>query len=206
MTGRPGVERSSPRTRGSVPVSRRLVAVALLSTALVLSLLVSPAEAAMPSKKRWVSDTYKEMLGSRAYVGDRVAKGGSKLAINLDIDNTALATFYDAGTPVAATLRLARHADAKGVSILFNTGRRQGRLTPIVGALRRAGYPIDGLCSRKRGRGWSRASSGPAGSTRPGGSRSSPTWATGARTSWEAATSAPSSGPTTATAWVEVLG
>ena len=77
----------------------------------------------MPSKKQWVADTYKAMNGSRACVADRVAKGGTKLALNLDIDNTSLATYYDRGKPVAATLRLVKYAKSKGVYILFNTGR-----------------------------------------------------------------------------------
>ncbi len=53
-------------------------------------------------------------------------RGGHKLAINFDIDNTSLASHYDSGAPVAVTLRYAKHARAHGVNLLFNTGRERG--------------------------------------------------------------------------------
>ena len=81
-----------------------------------------------PARSSGSSDTYKALNGSRIYVRNRVARagsnqGGTKLALNLDIDNTSLATYYDTGKPVAATLRLVKYAKSKGVYILFNTGR-----------------------------------------------------------------------------------
>ena len=63
------------------------------------------------------------LSGARPYVADRAARGGRKLALNLDIDNTSLQTYYDPGKPIPATLRLARYAKSKGVYVLFNTGR-----------------------------------------------------------------------------------
>jgi predicted secreted acid phosphatase len=132
-------------------VPRRLIAPALLALALVLSVLVSPAEAAMPTRQRWVADTYKALNGSRAYVRDRVARGGSKLAINFDIDNTALATHYAAGKAVAPSLRLAKYAKSKGVYILFNTGRNVSQRARTIAELKAAGYPFDGLCAHYPG-------------------------------------------------------
>ncbi len=133
------------------PAPRRLLGATLLAVALVMTVLAPSSQAGTPSEQRWVSDTYKAMAGSRAYVRDRVARGGSKLAINLDIDNTSLATYYDTGKPVAATLRLVRYAKSKGVYILFNTGRHVSLRARTIAQLKRAGYPVDGLCAHYRG-------------------------------------------------------
>jgi hypothetical protein len=134
-------------------VPRRALAASLLALTLALTVLLpSTAEAArMPAKKKWVSDTYQAMNGSRAWVRDRVARGGTKLALNLDIDNTSLATYYDRGRPVAVTLRLVRYAKSKGVFILFNTGRNVRQRAATINQLKRAGYPVDGLCAHYKG-------------------------------------------------------
>jgi predicted secreted acid phosphatase len=131
---------------------RRILTVAALAAVLVLSVLVAPSQAArMPSKAQWQSDTYKALYGSRAYVRNRVAKGGTKLALNLDIDNTSLSTYYATGKPVAATLRLVKYAKSKGVYILFNTGRNVSLRQRTIAQLKRAGYPVDGLCAHYKG-------------------------------------------------------
>jgi predicted secreted acid phosphatase len=133
--------------------------VLLLSCLLVLTGLVvnanSPAAAALPSKSKWESDTYQAMKGSRAYTERRVASGDKKLAVNLDIDNTSLASHYDYGEAVAVTLRFAKHAKAHGVSVLFNTGRErgEGRLLKAYDLLRKAGFPVKEMCGRKHGEG-----------------------------------------------------
>jgi hypothetical protein len=119
---------------------------------MVLTVMVSSTQAArMPSKQHWLHDTETALSGSGAYVADRVAKGGTKLALNLDIDNTSLATRYDAGKPVPATLRLVRYAKSKGVYILFNTGRNVRQRARTIAQLKRAGYPVDGLCAHYKG-------------------------------------------------------
>jgi predicted secreted acid phosphatase len=131
---------------------RRILTVAALAAVLVLSVLVAPTQAArMPSKTKWQSDTYKALYGSRAYVRNRVARGGTKLALNLDIDNTSLATYYATGKPVPATLRLVKYAKSKGVYILFNTGRNVSLRQRTIAQLKRAGYPVDGLCAHYKG-------------------------------------------------------
>jgi hypothetical protein len=138
-------------------MSRRVLAAVLLVLATTLTALVpSAADAArMPTRKHWVSDTYKALDGSRIYVRDRVARAGSapgtKLALNLDIDNTSLATYYDHGKAMAATLRLVRYARSKGVSILFNTGRNVRLRGSTIAQLKKAGYPVDGLCAHYKG-------------------------------------------------------
>jgi len=120
---------------------------------LLLAALVHPAPAqaaSLPSKSQWVADTYDAMQGSRAYVGRRVDQGGSRLAVNLDIDNTSLASHYDYGAPVAVTLRFARYARDHGVKLLFNTGRIRGdgRLAKAKDLLRAAGYRVTEICGR----------------------------------------------------------
>jgi predicted secreted acid phosphatase len=133
-------------------MSRRLTATLLLALALVLTGLVTSSDAAaMPSKKQWVADTYKALYGSRAYVRDRVAKGGKRLALNLDIDNTSLETYYSPGQPVPGTLRLVKYAKSKGVYIMFNTGRNSKAHDATLRLLKRAGFPVDGLCMHAKG-------------------------------------------------------
>jgi HAD superfamily, subfamily IIIB (Acid phosphatase) len=137
---------------------RRVLGTAFVVLLLALTVLVpATADAAkMPSKSTWVADTYKALRGSRAYVRDRVARSqadhsATKLALNLDIDNTSLATYYAKGKPVAATLRLVKYAKSKGVYILFNTGRSVSTRTATIAGLKRAGYPVDGLCTHLKG-------------------------------------------------------
>ena len=131
---------------------------ALLS--LVLSLLAAllalpgagPASASdLPGYRTWVRDTETALSGSRTYVGRRVEarEPGERLALNLDIDNTSLATHYRPGAAVYYTRRLARYAQAHGVAVLFNTARTQGGLPRAVSQLTAAGYRVDGICGRK---------------------------------------------------------
>ncbi len=126
----------------------------LVGSCLVLGSVV-PAEAAhLPSKRHWVKDTRKAMHGSRAWIATRTASPkptDGRLAVNLDIDNTALATTYGHGKAVKVVLRFVRYADAHGVAILFNTGRLTSQLSATTKQLRAAGYPVDGLCVRQDG-------------------------------------------------------
>lgn len=136
-------------TRGT---ARRLALPLLVALTLAVTALGPASEAAsVPSKQTWVADTSKALTGSQEYVRDRVARGGTKLALNLDIDNTSLATYYDRGKPVAATLQLVRYAKSLGVHILFNTGRKVPARNATIRQLKAAGYPVDGLCARYKG-------------------------------------------------------
>jgi predicted secreted acid phosphatase len=137
---------------GTFPVLRRLVSAALLALVLVLTAMVpSTQAAAMPSRQQWLHDTVTALAGSRPYVAKRVTQGGSKLALNLDIDNTSLQTYYAAGQAVPATIRLVRYAKSKGVYILFNTGRNVSQRKSTIAQLKKAGYPVDGLCAHYKG-------------------------------------------------------
>lgn len=132
-------------------MTRRLIAAALLATALLMSVLVAPTQAAVPSKQQWLTDTAHAMSGSRAWLHDRVAKGGRGLTVNLDIDNTALATHYDRGHATPVVLRFAQYAASLGVRVVFNTGRNQSELRQAVAGLRRSGYAVGGICGRRTG-------------------------------------------------------
>ena len=127
---------------------RRLLTVAMMAMVLVLSVLAAaPTQAAaMPSKQTWLDDTVKALSGSRTYVGKRVANTPGRLALNLDIDNTSLQTYYDRGKAIPATLRLVRYAKARGVSIFFNTGRHVSLHDKSIRQLKAAGFPVDGMC------------------------------------------------------------
>ncbi len=131
---------------------RRLLAALLLAMTMVLTAMVPSSQAArLPSKQQWEADTATALSGARSFVAARVARGGTKLALNLDIDNTSLSTYYDTGKPVPATLRLVQYAKSRGVSILFNTGRNVRLRAKTIAQLKRAGYPVDGLCAHYRG-------------------------------------------------------
>ena len=140
-------------------MNRRLLP-ALLAVVAVLALVLAgtvPAEAAkLPTKRHWLKDTRKAMNGSRAWINTRTAAPkptDGHLAVNLDIDNTALATKYARGKPVPVVLRFVKYAAAHDVAILFNTGRLATQLSGITQQLRNAGYPIDAICGRHGGEG-----------------------------------------------------
>lgn len=122
----------------------------LLCTLLLAALTAAPAQAALPSQSQWLSDVNHVMSGSRIYVQDRVARGGTKLAVNFDIDNTSLASHYAYGSAVPVVLRFANYARAHHVTLLFNTGRLRGdgRLARAAAQLRAAGYLVGEICGR----------------------------------------------------------
>jgi predicted secreted acid phosphatase len=136
--------------------------VAALTVVLVGSAL--PTQAApkkdAPSRDQWLADVRTAMDGSRAYVKDRIADAQAiedageeppRLAINLDIDNTVIATYYDGGGPIPFMRRFAHFADDHGVALLFNTGRTGALRASTLEQLRKAGYPVTGLCLRRKG-------------------------------------------------------
>jgi plasmid replication initiation protein len=119
-----------------------------LALAAVALLAGSSAASRMPSEKQWHRDVARVMKGSSAYVDSRVARRHGKLAINLDIDNSALASHYRRGTATPAVLRLAEHAHAEGVALLFNTARVGPPLKHARAELRKAGYAVTRVCGR----------------------------------------------------------
>lgn len=125
----------------------------LLVLVALLGLLAPPTASALASKSRWEADVDRAMSGSHRYIDRRVARGGHRLAVNFDIDNTTLASHYAPGKPVARVLRFARYARSHGVRLLFNTARPRGdgRLLRAERQLERAGYRVAGICGRRHG-------------------------------------------------------
>ena len=93
------------------------------------------------------------MQESRAYVRQRAAgkTPDEKLAINFDIDNTVIATYYDGGGAIPMMLRFSRLLDSLGVALVFNSGRPANQQRRTVDQLTRAGYPVAGVCLRNKG-------------------------------------------------------
>ena len=140
--------------------ARALVSVV---AALVLGAVApAPGVAAkdVPPREQWLADVREAMAGSRAYVRERVAEAQAaedageeppRLAINFDIDNTVLATYYDGGGRIPFMYRFAKFADEQGVALLFNTGRARPMRAYTLNQLRKAGYPVAALCLRFKG-------------------------------------------------------
>ena len=112
---------------------------------------VSARSDGMPTKAEWLDDVAAAMHGSRAYLGRRVARGGGKLAIVLDIDNTSIASYYAWPKPVRPVRRFAGKAHRLGVTIFIVTGRRASHLGRAPRALTRAGYHYKSICTRRDG-------------------------------------------------------
>lgn len=123
-----------------------------VSLCLVISAtLLAPAHAAgkLPSEKQWRRDVARVMNGSHAFIDRRTPARHTRLAINLDIDNSSLATHYRRGTAIPAVLSFAVYAKRHGVALLFNTARAGAPLRRARAELTKAGYPVTRVCGRK---------------------------------------------------------
>lgn len=117
-----------------------------------LAAATGPAEASpLPSEKHWLKDVDAAMAGSGRYLDRAIDGKRKKYAINLDIDNTSLATHYEPGSAVARVLSFVEHAHRHGVAILFNTARSGDPLTQARSDLEAAGFPVTKVCGRKSG-------------------------------------------------------
>ena len=117
---------------------------------------VAPAGAddrTAPSREQWLEDVHKAMKGSGAYLAERTAGGDTGLAINLDIDNSSIATHYDGADAgaIPRILRFANVAREHGVVLVFNTGRANTQRERTLDQLTSAGYVVASLCMRKEG-------------------------------------------------------
>ena len=107
----------------------------------------------VPTRTQWLADVKAAMQGSRGDVKTRVAaaQADEKLAINFDIDNTVIATYYDGGGPIPLMTRFSRLLAREGVAMVFNTGRLTNQSERTYNQLTRAGFPVAGLCLRNKG-------------------------------------------------------
>ncbi len=111
------------------------------------------AKRAAPTRAQWLADVKAAMQGARPYVRQRVATKtpDEKLAVNFDIDNTVIATYYDGGGAIPKMLKFARLLDKLGVALVFNSGRLANQQLRTVAQLTRAGFPVAGVCLRNKG-------------------------------------------------------
>ncbi|MET9670314.1 HAD family acid phosphatase [Streptomyces sp. NPDC006475] len=99
----------------------------------------------------WKQDVAAVVAEARPWIESRTADAGTeKQAIVLDIDNTALETyfhpFWQQPTPAVADVRdLARYADSRGVAVFFVTARPGIVESLTEWNLKQTGYPVDGL-------------------------------------------------------------
>jgi len=111
------------------------------------------AQRSAPTRAEWLADVKAAMKGSRGYVRERVAARGADeaLAINFDIDNTVIATYYDGGGAIPQMARFSRFLQRKHVAMVFNTGRSADQRTSTLDQLSTAGFPVAALCLRNKG-------------------------------------------------------
>jgi predicted secreted acid phosphatase len=107
----------------------------------------------VPTRAQWLADVKTAMLGSASYARQRVAEKSADetLAVNFDIDNTVIATYYDGGGAIPRMLRFAKLLDRLGVAVVFNTGRLANQRQRTVAQLTRAGFPVAEVCLRAKG-------------------------------------------------------
>ena len=71
-----------------------------------------------------------------------------KPAVVLDIDNTAVQSYYDGGSATPAVLQFERHALTDGYTVLIATGRTTSSAASLH-QLKVAGYTVSALCKRE---------------------------------------------------------
>ncbi len=113
----------------------------------------SGAQRDAPSRDQWLTDVKAVMEGSHGDIRARVAAKDPEetLAVNFDIDNTVIATYYDGGGAIPKMLKLTRFLQRQHVAVLFNTGRLGSKRVSTLRQLERNGFPVDGLCLRGKG-------------------------------------------------------
>jgi hypothetical protein len=133
----------------------------VLTLVLLLTVGIGPAALAAepqhrkpPTRAEWIQDVREVMAGSGDYLRERTASSVDEaLAVNLDIDNSTIASYYDdreAGA-IRRVLRFARLASRLGVQVFFNTARPAALRQRSIDQLTEAGYPVDQLCMRRKG-------------------------------------------------------
>ncbi|MEW2305211.1 HAD family acid phosphatase [Streptomyces sp. NPDC006655] len=139
------------------PTARRAAVAVAAGLALPLTAAL-PAHAAdsTVTEAQWLSDVAAVTGPAQSYLDSRAAANtsGARLAIVLDIDNTALASHFEGGYPTPATapvLTLAQDAHAKGISVFFVSARPNLIDLTTKYNLTQVGYTVDGLYTRSLG-------------------------------------------------------
>ena len=95
-----------PGYRGAMSSTRVLGAALVLFTSVLLAPGCATAtdegaetegtdKRSAPSREQWIKDVNKAMRGSGAYLRERTESGDAGLAVNFDIDNSSIASYYD---------------------------------------------------------------------------------------------------------------
>ncbi|MCC2273923.1 hypothetical protein LKL35_00445 [Streptomyces sp. ET3-23] len=104
---------------------------------------------AVPGYQTWQADVEQAVAPVIPWLQNRLGEGVEKPAIVLDIDNTALETYYHASRANGPVLNVARWAEEHGVAVLFVTARTSS--ASARQQLEDAGYPVDAVCTRDHG-------------------------------------------------------
>ncbi|HEX3732375.1 MAG TPA: HAD family acid phosphatase [Mycobacteriales bacterium] len=112
-----------------------------------------PSTAALPNYEGWQNAVKRATNPAIPWLQQRIAKGGAKLAVVLDIDNTSLETHYHPGAPNKPVLAVANWAHEHQVSVLFVTLRGEANRENTTDQLTKAGYRVDALCMKTTGKG-----------------------------------------------------
>jgi PKD repeat protein len=128
---------------GTYPVTLTVKDAAGASAATTTSLVV--ATGTRPTQAQWLADVAGVLSGATAYVDSQ--QQVSRPAIVLDIDNTALQSYYQPFAATPATFDVAKRAEQDGYTVLFATGR-SADTGGTLSQLTRAGYRVDSLCFR----------------------------------------------------------
>ncbi|MGW1076676.1 HAD family acid phosphatase [Streptomyces sp. NPDC002537] len=128
-----------------------LAAVALPTASLGTAVTAQAASgrAAVPGYQTWQADVKEAVAPAIPWLRDRAGGGGDKPAIVLDIDNTALETYYHPGQADKPVLKVAQWANEHNVAVLFVTARTSS--SSARQQLEDADYPVDAVCTREHG-------------------------------------------------------
>ncbi|MBN1170716.1 MAG: acid phosphatase [Micromonosporaceae bacterium] len=106
----------------------------------------------LPPYRVWLSEVASAVEEANNYLETRMstvdqqaAAERERVALVLDIDNTALASSYDPGKPVEPVLEMATAAHRTGAAVFFVTARPEWYRSASEDALIEAGYPLDGI-------------------------------------------------------------
>ncbi|EMF02122.1 hypothetical protein J7W19_27895 [Streptomyces mobaraensis NBRC 13819 = DSM 40847] len=148
-TGTAGPARPAPRFRTAALATLAALALPFAAPGTANAAQAGP-DADVPDYRTWQADVRKAVDPVLPWLRDRVAgHGGGKPAVVLDIDNTALETYYHPGRANEPVLRVAEWAHEHKVAVLFVTARTSS--SSARKELRAAGYPVDAVCTREHG-------------------------------------------------------
>jgi hypothetical protein len=129
---------------------KRKLTVMAAAVAVLLSGAIGAGSAAsattVPSKSTWLAAVSTALKGDTTYI-DSKEHAAAKPAIVLDIDNTALESYYQPFVATPPVLALEKRAVQDGYKVLIATGRSAdsgGTLKQLT----MAGYHVDQLCFR----------------------------------------------------------